>query len=129
MITMTKTFAIEVAHHFPFMPEGSMHQRLHGHSYYIDLTVTGNLDRFGFICDFEALDRACEEIKVGLDHQLLNDVIGSSPSMEKLAVYVARVFQEGQKTDGISYILVKDVELVSVEVYRPSVGQRVKFNA
>tara|TARA_R110000772_G_scaffold131612_1_gene239848 strand:- start:478 stop:867 length:390 start_codon:yes stop_codon:yes gene_type:complete len=128
MITMTQTFSIEVAHHFPTMPEGSLHNRVHGHSYFCDLTVTGDLDKYGFICDFEALERACNEIKHNLDHRILNDVIGDTPSMEILAKYIAKTFKEGQKSNGISYVYAKSVEIVSVEIYRPSVGQRVKYH-
>ncbi len=128
MITMTQTFSIEVAHHFPTMPVGSLHNRLHGHSYYCDLTVTGDLDKFGFICDFEVLARACDDIKKKLDHRLLNDVLGDTPSMENLSQYIADEFKTGQQSSGISYSFTKNLILVVVEIYRPSVGQRVKLN-
>lgn len=128
MITQTQTFSIEAAHHFPYMSKESKHNGLHGHSYYCDLTVTGKIDEHGFICDFEALDRACKEIKSGLDHKVLNDVIGNTPSMEVLAKYIADTFKKGQKSSGISYSFIKKMILVSVEIYRPSVGQKVKLN-
>lgn len=127
MITQTQTFSIEVAHRFPTMPEGSKHFNLHGHSYYCDLTVTGEIDKFGFICDFEALDRACQDIKYSLDHKVLNDVIGDTPSMEVLAQYIVTAFKKGQTMSGISYAFVKNLTLVSVEIYRPSVGQKIKL--
>jgi 6-pyruvoyltetrahydropterin/6-carboxytetrahydropterin synthase len=127
IITQTQTFTIEVAHRFPTMPKESKHFNLHGHSYYCDLTVTGELDKFGFICDFEELDKACQNIKQSLDHKILNDVIGDTPTMEVLAQYILGKFYEKQKSLGGSFFCIKNLILVSIQIYRPSVGQKVKL--
>lgn len=128
MITATKTFSFEVAHHFPLMPEGTKHNRIHGHSYYCDLTVYNNkLNKFGFVCDFDALERACDDIKEMLDHKFINDVVGENPSMENIGNFIIQQFQEGQKSDRINYSFLNEVRLTSIKIYRPSVGQSIEI--
>ena len=126
MITQTQTFSFEVAHYFPNMPKGSKHNALHGHSYYCDLCVSGELDEYCFVSDFESLNRACKDIKETLDHKLINDVVGENPSMENIAKHIGRVFKKGQRSDGISFSFLKNVKLIKVSVYRPRVGQKVE---
>lgn len=90
-LTITKSFVIEVAHFFSHQPEGNPNRRVHGHSYYIDVTLKGDADPdTGMIHHFDELGPILEATKAKLDHRLLNDIPGlAAPSMEHIAIWVA----------------------------------------
>lgn len=65
-------------------------QRLHGHNYRLEVTVTGEVDpRTGFFCNVLELERIVREQAVApCDHQCLNDLdlfAGRVPTMEVVA--------------------------------------------
>jgi 6-pyruvoyltetrahydropterin/6-carboxytetrahydropterin synthase len=65
---LVKTFRFEAAHSLPNVPEGHKCSRLHGHSYRIDVHVTGSPD--------PVLDE--------LDHRNLNDIPGLANSTSEM---------------------------------------------
>lgn len=85
-----KEFRFESAHRLPFVPEGHKCQRLHGHSFRVQLTATGPLrEPEGWIMDFDAIRAAFEPLRVQLDHNYLNEVEGlENPTSENLAVWI-----------------------------------------
>jgi 6-pyruvoyltetrahydropterin/6-carboxytetrahydropterin synthase len=66
--------------------------RLHGHNYRVLVSFRGEtLDEAGFLVDFAALKRMCEEALEPLDHQCLNDLgafAERNPTAEVLAQYL-----------------------------------------
>ena len=85
-----KTFTIEAAHRLPNVPEGHKCARLHGHSFKIELHVSGDVDpNFGWVMDFAALKAAFLPFYDRLDHHCLNDVEGlENPTSERLAEWI-----------------------------------------
>jgi 6-pyruvoyltetrahydropterin/6-carboxytetrahydropterin synthase len=85
-----RTFSIEAAHRLPNVPAGHKCFRLHGHSFRITLTVTGEIDPvLGWVLDFADIDRAFDPIFALLDHHYLNEVPGlENPTSEILARWV-----------------------------------------
>ena len=74
---LVKTFRFEAAHTLPHVPPGHKCGRMHGHSYRVDIHVTGQADpHTGWVIDFGEIKKAVEPILEELDHRCLNDVPG-----------------------------------------------------
>ena len=82
-----RVFTIEAAHRLPNVPAEHKCARLHGHSFRIELHLTGEIDeRLGWIMDFADVRRAFQPIVDQLDHHYLNEVPGlENPTSENLA--------------------------------------------
>jgi len=85
-----KTFTIEAAHRLPHVPAGHKCARLHGHSFRIELRVTGEPDpHTGWIMDFADIKAAFQPLYEQLDHRYLNDLEGlENPTSERLAQWI-----------------------------------------
>ncbi|GMV28220.1 MAG: hypothetical protein AMXMBFR59_03450 [Rhodanobacteraceae bacterium] len=85
-----KTFQIEAAHRLPCVPAGHKCSRVHGHSFRIEIHVSGPVDRhFGWVMDFADIKQAFAPVFDALDHRYLNDVAGlENPTSENLAVWI-----------------------------------------
>lgn len=70
------------AHYIPNEKAGPC-QRLHGHTYFVDITVAGNeLDELGFLTNFKGLK---DQVHGRFDHRTLNNHMEEIPSTELLA--------------------------------------------
>jgi len=85
-----KEFVIEAAHQLPNLPEGHKCKRLHGHSFRIEVHVTGKADEeTGWIMDFSEISRLFKPVFEALDHRFLNDIEGlENPTSENLAYWI-----------------------------------------
>jgi len=85
-----KEFTFEAAHRLPHVPEGHKCSRLHGHSYRIEVWLSGALDlKLGWLMDFADLKAAFEPLRLQLDHYYLNEVAGlENPTSEVLAEWI-----------------------------------------
>ena len=80
-----KTFRFEAAHSLVRAPSGHKCRQLHGHSYRVDVHVTGPVDpHTGWVMDFGELAKAAEPVFRLLDHRTLNDVPGLENSTSEL---------------------------------------------
>ena len=80
---MTCTFTFEAAHHLSWHPGKC--RNLHGHSYRLDVTVSGPLDPNGVVIDFDNLRAIVNRVVIDpWDHSDLNQVI-DNPTAELLA--------------------------------------------
>ena len=87
---ITQAFAFEAAHRLPHVPEGHRCRNVHGHSYRVELSLDGPVDRrTGFVIDFFDVERAFAPLLAALDHQYLNEVEGlSNPTAELIAIWI-----------------------------------------
>lgn len=89
MFEIFKAFTIEAAHRLPFVGYGHKCGRLHGHSFKIEIHVSGNMNEQGWVVDFADIKNAFKPIEQILDHSYLNEVQGlSNPTSEHLARWV-----------------------------------------
>ncbi len=85
-----KVFQIEAAHFLPEVAEGHKCRRIHGHSFRVEVHVSGEVvEPAGWVMDFADLKQAFEPIYQQLDHQFLNEIEGlENPTSENLARWI-----------------------------------------
>lgn len=85
-----KEFTFEAAHRLPHVPPGHKCSRLHGHSFRVEVHVSGELtESTGWVVDFADIRTAFEPLHRILDHNFLNDVEGlENPTSENLARWI-----------------------------------------
>ena len=85
-----RIFHLQCARRLPALPESHPCSRLHGHSFRVELTVSGDVDPvLGWVLDFADLEAAWRPIHAELDHRNLNDIAGlENPTSENLAVWL-----------------------------------------
>jgi 6-pyruvoyltetrahydropterin/6-carboxytetrahydropterin synthase len=82
-----KQFSIEAAHWLPNVPPGHKCARMHGHSFQIQVHVSGPVDpKLGWVMDFAEIKAAFALVEGEIDHRCLNEVEGlENPTSENLA--------------------------------------------
>ena len=90
-----KRFTVEAAHRLPNVPDGHKCARLHGHSFTIELQVSGDPEpQLGWVMDFAELKAAFKPIYEQLDHHYLNEIEGlENPTSEQLAIWIWQRFK------------------------------------
>jgi len=85
-----KEFTFEAAHRLPGVPAGHKCARLHGHSFRIELHLTGPVDeQTGWVMDFGDIKSAFQPLYEQLDHHYLNEIDGlENPTSEVLAKWI-----------------------------------------
>lgn len=98
MTTIFKEFAFEAAHRLPHVPAGHKCGRLHGHSYRVEVHVSGTVDaRTGMVMDFGDIKEAWKPLDEALDHRYLNELWNlENPTSENLARFVLERVQLAQ---------------------------------
>jgi 6-pyruvoyltetrahydropterin/6-carboxytetrahydropterin synthase len=89
-VDIFKIFTLEAAHRLPQVPPRHKCARLHGHSFRIEVHVSGPIqEESGWVTDFAEIATAFEPLKMQIDHNYLNDVEGlENPTSENLAVWI-----------------------------------------
>jgi len=89
-VDIFKVFSIEAAHRLPNLPATHKCSRLHGHSFRIEVHISGELvEPEGWVMDFADVKAAFQPLFDQLDHNYLNDVPGlENPTSERLAQWI-----------------------------------------
>ncbi|MFP4214309.1 MAG: 6-carboxytetrahydropterin synthase QueD [Planctomycetota bacterium] len=87
---LVKTFRFEAAHRLPNIPEDHKCRHMHGHSYRVDIHITGEVDpREGWVMDFGDVKSVVAPVIDELDHRVLNDIDGlENCTSELIAAYL-----------------------------------------
>jgi len=82
-----REFTFEAAHSLPKVPEDHKCARLHGHSFRVEIHVSGQVDPVtGMVIDFAEIKAAFAPLHDLLDHHFLNEVAGlDNPTSENVA--------------------------------------------
>jgi len=119
MIEVTQEFGFDAAHFMPFKEQGHEYRRMHGHSFYAEVTLRGEPDpKTAWLRDLGEVKAVLDEVREVLDHRLLNEIPGlENPTLENLARHI---FQAAKA---------KLPEVVRVRLRRPSYGQSCLYEA
>ncbi len=103
----------EAAHHLAKCKDGQGYTNLHGHSFKVELTVTGvPKGANGWVEDLANLKAALDDVRATLDHACLNDIEGlEKPSLERLCAWIA------------AKVIADLPNLSAVSVSRPSLNE------
>lgn len=118
MISITRRFKFEAAHHLPSY-QGKC-RNVHGHSYDLDITIGGSLipngPSGGMVMDFKDLSNLVEDgVLARLDHTDLNLMI-FNPTAEILAQLIFDEIVDALK-DLPEDMASPDIHLISVKVW------------
>jgi 6-pyruvoyltetrahydropterin/6-carboxytetrahydropterin synthase len=84
-VDVTVEFTFEAAHWLPNVPENHKCRRMHGHSYKVAITVSGEVGDDGMVTDYANIKQAVNPIIAKLDHTNLNDAL-HNPTCENLCI-------------------------------------------
>lgn len=114
-----KIFHIEAAHRLPNVPEGHKCARLHGHSFRVELYVSGEPDAHtGWVMDYAQIKAAFKPIYEQLDHHYLNEIEGlENPTSEQLARWIFE--RTRQQLPALSKVVVHETCTAGAAYTRP----------
>ncbi len=103
-----KAFSFEAAHRLPNVPPDHKCHRLHGHSFNVEVHVSGPVgEETGWVVDFAEIAEAFKPLHDVLDHNYLNEIEGlSNPTSENLACWIWRRLSPA--LSGLSKVVVRE---------------------
>jgi 6-pyruvoyltetrahydropterin/6-carboxytetrahydropterin synthase len=121
VVTICRRYDFEAAHHLPLVPEGHKCRRMHGHSFVVEVELTGSVQEHGgeagMVCDFDPIDACWRKLWNQIDHTCLNDSWTSNPTVENCVRLVHEHFSK--------YLVLYEIRVVyregprSVAIYPP----------
>ena len=92
---VSQRFFFEAAHSLDREIEAEPSRRMHGHTYWAELTIEGTPDpKTGMVMDLGQVRRMIDLVKEQLDHRMLNEIDGlGAPTLENLCAYLWRRFE------------------------------------
>jgi 6-pyruvoyltetrahydropterin/6-carboxytetrahydropterin synthase len=118
MIELTQSFTFEAAHYLPNAPTDNENRRIHGHSFKVEISVSGNANnQTGLLIHFDTFKEICHRlVRDKIDHRLLNDIKGfENPTLENMCQEMWR-------------LLLPELPFLSaISIIRESCGQKCTY--
>ncbi len=94
---ITQKFFFDAAHTLERAIESESSRRVHGHTYFAEVGVCGDIDaKTGMVIDLGLIRQHVERLRETLDHHMLNDIAAiGKPTIENLCRYIAEELQRG----------------------------------
>ncbi len=107
IVELTYAFGFDAAHRFDAFPVDHPNRRMHGHSFQVEVAISGTLDpTTGFVVEFTQLEAACGALREILDHRVLNEIKAlEQPSLERLSIWIWEHLAE--KIPGLARVTVR----------------------
>lgn len=85
-----KAVTFDAAHKLPNVPKGHQCGRLHGHTFRVEIHISGEADKkTGWVIDFADIKKAVKPVIEELDHHYLNEIKGlENPTSENIARWI-----------------------------------------
>jgi 6-pyruvoyltetrahydropterin/6-carboxytetrahydropterin synthase len=117
MFELSQRFLFEAAHTLKRSVHVESSARVHGHTYYAEVTVSGTPDpESGMVIDLSHMRERIEGVRNELDHQMLDTIPNlGPPTIENLCAYIARRLQTAMPS------------LTSVRVWREGTGDACRL--
>jgi 6-pyruvoyltetrahydropterin/6-carboxytetrahydropterin synthase len=114
---ITKSVTFEAAHFIGTQPEGHRYGNIHGHSFELQVTVSGRVAPGKmWVEDFAVVTDTLQQTAAKLDHQLLNEIEGLDvPTLENICLWAARDLSANL------------TGLARVSIARPSLNERCEL--
>lgn len=95
MLELSIQSHLEVAHYMPDFPEGHPNRRLHGHSYFVTVTLRSEKD-VDVVEDYDVFKNKVESVLKNYDHTSCNDwaLPSAKPTMENMCVFLWKELQK-----------------------------------
>ena len=92
---LSQRFFFEAAHSLDREIEKEASRRIHGHTYWAELTIEGSPDaKTGMVMDLRQVRTMIDVVRDQLDHRMLNEVDGlGAPTLENLCAYLWQHFE------------------------------------
>lgn len=109
---LSQKFYFDAAHTLQRAVEAEGSKRIHGHTYSVEVTISGEQDpATGMVLDLGFLRQEIALVREMLDHHLLDEVAGiGTPTLENLCAFIANQLNIERRL------------LQSVKVWRDGVG-------
>ena len=86
IVELSRLFSFEASHELKWY-QGKCN-RLHGHSYKLQVTISGKLNENGILMDFHEIKSIVNSVIIDiLDHSYLNDII-ENPTAENTIIWI-----------------------------------------
>lgn len=111
---LSQRFFFDAAHTLRRSIDAAGSARVHGHTYSAEVAVRGAADaQTGMVLDLGVLRLAIEQLRAGLDHQLLDELPGlGPPTLENLCRHVHRSLAQA------------GLPVCRVSIWREGIGDR-----
>jgi 6-pyruvoyltetrahydropterin/6-carboxytetrahydropterin synthase len=90
MYELSKTFVFDAAHTLNYTAEPEATRRIHGHSYWVEVTIRGTPNpETGMIVDLSVFEQWLNGVRSELDHRFLDEVPDLGPgTVENLCAWI-----------------------------------------
>jgi 6-pyruvoyltetrahydropterin/6-carboxytetrahydropterin synthase len=111
---LSQRFFFDAAHTLTRSIDAEGSARIHGHTYNSEVAVQGEANpRSGMVLDLGILRAEIERLRLTLDHQFLDDLVGlGPPTLENLCLYVHHALADA------------GIRASRVSVWREGIGDR-----